>query len=152
MKSIDIWVNDISYQNHSLNMVELKEMKDDEEKNFVFLSSIRIMSSNVVEIRRFGRKRWKIENEGFNVQKNKGYELEHMYSRDPNGMKNHYLLEQISQMIRQLYDKRVKKLKLLRSSIKRMSSLLLEAFRNKVLTGEDIKYVNLTKIQIRFTT
>jgi hypothetical protein len=75
-----------------------------------------------------------------------------MYSRDPNGMKNHYLLEQISQMIRQLYDKRVKKLKLLRSSIKRMSSLLLEAFRNKVLTGEDIKYVNLTKIQIRFTT
>ncbi len=133
-------------------MVELKEMKDDEEKNFVFLSSIRIMSSNVVEICRFGRKRWKIENEGFNVQKNKGYELEHMYSRDPNGMKNHYLLEQISHMIRQLYDKGVKKLKLLRSSIKRMSSLLLEAFRNKVLTGEDIKYVNLTRIQIRFTT
>jgi len=65
LKSIDIWVNDISYQNHSLNMVELKEMKDDEEKNFVFLSSIRIMSSNVVEICRFGRKRWKIENEGF---------------------------------------------------------------------------------------
>ncbi|RAK05242.1 hypothetical protein C8C77_1313 [Halanaerobium saccharolyticum] len=84
--------------------------------------------------------------------KNKGYELEHMYSRDPNGMKNHYLLEQISQMIGQLYDKGVKKLKLLRSSIKRMSSLLLEAFRNKVLTGEDIKYVNLTRIQIRFTT
>jgi len=146
------WVNDISYQNHSLNMVELKEMKDDEEKSFVFLSSIRIMGSNVVEICRFGRKRWKIENEGFNVQKNKGYELEHLYSRDPNGMKNHYLLEQISHMIRQLYDKGVKKLKLLRSSIKRMSSLLLEAFRNKVLTGEDIKYVNLTKIQVRFTT
>lgn len=28
-----------------------------------------------------GRLRWKIENEGFNIQKNLGYELEHKYSR-----------------------------------------------------------------------
>lgn len=146
------WVNDISYRSHSLNMVELKEMKNGKETSFVFLSSIRIMSSNVEEICVFGRKRWKIENEGFNVQKNEGFKLEHLYSRDPNGMKNHYLLKQITHIIRQLYDNGVKKLKLLKSSIKIMSSRLLEAFRNKVLTEEDIKYVNLTRIQIRFTT
>jgi hypothetical protein len=146
------WVNDISYQEHSLNIVEIIELKDAKKTKFVFLSSIRINNRNVVTIGKFGRKRWKIENEGFNVQKNGGYELEHLYSEDPNGMKNHYLLTQIAHIIRQLYDKGVKKLKLLKSSIKRMSSLLLEAFRNTTLTGEDIQYVNQTKIQVRFTT
>lgn len=146
------WVNDIFYNNHNLNLLELTECKKDQETKFVFMSSVKINSRNAHIIAEFGRMRWKIENEGFNVQKNQGYELEHMYSRDPNGMKNHYLLLQIAHMIRQLYDRGVKKLKLLKSSIKEMSSLLLENFRNKVLTGEDIEYVNQTKIQVRFTT
>lgn len=146
------WVNDIFYNTHNLNLLELTECKKDQESKFVFMSSIKINNRNAQIIAEFGRMRWKIENEGFNVQKNQGYELEHMYSRDPNGMKNHYLLLQIAHMIRQLYDKGVKRLKLLKSSIKQMSSLLLESFRNKVLTGEDIKYVNQTKIQVRFTT
>lgn len=146
------WINDIFYNNHNLNILEFIEWKEDQETKFVFISSIKINSKNAATIGDFGRKRWKIENEGFNVQKNQGYELEHLYSRDPNGMKNHYLLIQIAHMIRQLYDSGVKVLKLLKSSIKQMSSLLLENFRNKVLTEEDIKYVNLTKIQVRFTT
>lgn len=146
------WVNDIFYKGHNLNLLELIETKKNETNKFVFISSIRINSKNVESIGKFGRKRWKIENEGFNVQKNQGYELEHLYSRDQNGMKNHYLLIQIAHMIRQLYDSGVKILKLLKTSIKKMSSLLLEDFRNKVLTEEDIKYVNLTKIQVRFTT
>lgn len=146
------WVNDIFYNNHKLNLLELKELKKKQETKFVFMSSIKINNKKPQIIAEFGRMRWKIENEGFNVQKNQGYELEHMFSLDPNGMKNHYMLLQIAHMIRQLYDKGVKKLKLLKSSIKEMSSLLLENFRNKVLTREDIKYVNHTKIQVRFTT
>jgi len=31
--------------------------------------------------------RWKIENEGFNVQKRGGYELEHAYTNHPNSAK-----------------------------------------------------------------
>jgi len=39
------------------------------------------------------RLRWKIENEGFNVQKNLGgFNLEHPYSQDPNASKVFYLL------------------------------------------------------------
>ena len=50
-----------------------------------------------------GRMRWKIENEGFNNQKNGIYRIEHLNSRDSNAMKNHYLLTQISDILMQLY-------------------------------------------------
>lgn len=50
-----------------------------------------------------GRGRWKIENEGFNNQKNEIYDIEHLNSTDSNAMKNHYLLTQIADIIMQLY-------------------------------------------------
>jgi hypothetical protein len=40
--------------------------------------------------------RWKIENEGFNVQKRGGYELEHAYTNHPNSAKVFYFLLQIA--------------------------------------------------------
>ena len=47
--------------------------------------------------------RWKIENEGFNTQKNGGYGLEHKYSRTSfNAMKNYYQCLQIAHIINQL--------------------------------------------------
>jgi hypothetical protein len=39
-----------------------------------------------------GRLRWKIENEGFNVQKNSELNMEHAYSEDPVARKVFYLL------------------------------------------------------------
>ena len=50
-----------------------------------------------------GRGRWKIENEGFNNQKNVIYDIEHLNSRDSNAMKNHYLITQIADIIMQIY-------------------------------------------------
>ena len=50
-----------------------------------------------------GRQRWKIENEGFNNQKNGIYKIEHLCSRHKNAMKAHYLITQISDIIMQLY-------------------------------------------------
>jgi hypothetical protein len=44
-----------------------------------FVTDISIDESNVVELSACGRSRWKIENEGFNVLKNNGYNLEHNY-------------------------------------------------------------------------
>ena len=40
--------------------------------------------------------RWKIENEGFNVPKNNGYEMEHAYSKHPKGLRIFYILMQIA--------------------------------------------------------
>ncbi|KOR32782.1 hypothetical protein TI05_05155 [Achromatium sp. WMS3] len=47
--------------------------------------------------------RWKIENEGFNIQKNHGYKLEHKYARKSyRAMKNYYQIMQIAHMINEL--------------------------------------------------
>ena len=44
-----------------------------------FVTSLPVAKSNAAEIAVCGRARWKIENEGFNVLKNNGYELEHNF-------------------------------------------------------------------------
>ena len=51
-----------------------------------------------------GRCRWKIENQGFNIQKNAGYGLEHIFSHNTNAQKNFYLLLQIAHIINQLVE------------------------------------------------
>jgi len=76
-----------------------------------------------------GRLRWKIENEGFNSQKNGGYNLEHVYSETG---KFYYLLLQIAHTINQLMEKGgliengVKKCF---GSIKNFTRRLLESFK-----------------------
>lgn len=146
------WVNEIEYKKLKLNAVYFTEITSEGEQKFMYLSSVKIKDKNVNEICKFGRKRWLIENEGFNVQKNHGYELQHMFSEDYNGMKNHYLLIQMAHIIRQLFDKGVKEIKKYKSSIKQISSLLLDDFRHQLLTEEDIHYINHNQIQVRFTT
>lgn len=47
------------------------------------------------------RGRWKIENEGFNNQKNGLYRIGHLNSYKSNAMKNHYLLTQIADIFMQ---------------------------------------------------
>ena len=54
-----------------------------------------ISSKNVAALIEYGRRRWKIENEGFNIQKKHGYYLEHLFSRNYQAMKNHYYLMHI---------------------------------------------------------
>lgn len=57
------------------------------------------------------REHWKIENRGFNEQKNHGYFIQHAFSRDYNAMKKHYLLAQIAHTIRQLMKNGIEKYK-----------------------------------------
>ena len=42
------------------------------------------------------RKRWKIENEGFNIQKNGTFDIGHLYSKNATAIKIHYLMIQIA--------------------------------------------------------
>lgn len=51
-----------------------------------------------------GRSRWKIENQGFNRHKRWQGDIEHACSWNEKAQKNHYLLEQISDFIKQLYE------------------------------------------------
>ena len=49
-----------------------------------------------------GRLRWKIENEGFNVQKNGAIRLKHDYGSQENAWHNYYLLAQMAHLLLQL--------------------------------------------------
>lgn len=88
-----------------------------------------------------GRGHWKIENEGFNNQKNGLYRIEHLNSKNNNAMKNHYLLTQISDMLMQLYLAWNPYIKTLKQTIKNTSSWLLESFRRQTVTEEDVFYI-----------
>ncbi len=118
---------------------EMKE-KDGEKKpcTMQWITSIELTENNLEEMISAGRGRWKIENEGFNNQKNGIYDIEHLNSRNPNAMKNHYLLTQIADMIMQLYLATNKVVRSLRESIKNTSSKLLESFRRQTVSNEDV--------------
>lgn len=75
--------------------------------DYVWLVSdaLKLGEGTVKELVARGRCRWKIENEGFNTQKNGGYGLEHLYSRDKVSMKVWCALIDVAHIINQLIEK-----------------------------------------------
>lgn len=148
-----LWVNGIDYNDRKVNVLEkiVKSKKESKEKKpFIFITNIKVKKKNVQLLANAGRSRWKVENEGFNTQKNIRYYIKHANSHDYNAMKNHYLLTQIADILVQLYENGSKLLKAIKKRIKRISSDLLEAIRSRFLTDEDM--IKLDKpIQVRFS-
>jgi len=106
------WVNQLSYQDSAkrfwkLNALECTETTaDGQRRYFAWLTVLPVGKKTVVEIaQKGGRYRWKIENEGFNRQKNSGLNLEHVYSIDPEKWKAYYLLLQIAFILVQLVER-----------------------------------------------
>ena len=71
------WVTGLDYRGKILHWIECietvyAENKDPEVKKFVHLTNIEPSFRTAVSISNTGRLRWKIENEGFNIQKNRG--------------------------------------------------------------------------------
>jgi len=102
-----------------------------------------------------GRIRWKIENEGFNVQKNGGFALEHAYTTDPTASKVFYFLLQIAHLLAQLLEKG----SLLRQacpkglgSAKNLAFHLLEAWRNLRLSTDKVQQMLAFRPRIQFDT
>jgi len=103
------WLNAIDYHTHRLNWVECIETITDHNTGeqtrtrFVHLSDIPIERTCARLISQTGRLRWKIENEGFNSQKNHGYGLQHKFSRCSwQAAKNYYQCLQMAHLINQL--------------------------------------------------
>ena len=84
----------------------------------------------------FIRNRWKIENQGFNRQKNWQGDIEHACSHNERAQKNHYLMEQIADFIKQLYEY----FYLLKNGIKKMqkniSSELLASLETQLIAED----------------
>jgi hypothetical protein len=106
------WVNRLAYEDGEgrtweLNALECTETAaDGTEQYFAWLTALPVGKKTVEAIaQKGGRERWKVENEGFNRQKNSGLNLEHVYSTDPEKWKAYYLLLQIAFVLVQLVER-----------------------------------------------
>jgi hypothetical protein len=105
------YLNEIEYDGRYFSWVECNEnivdikSKSTSHQRFTYITNVTQNLQNVVRTADNGRFRWKIENEGFNAQKNRGYELEHKFSRVSFiAMQNYYQLLQIAHIINQLVE------------------------------------------------
>jgi len=156
------WANQIRYEDsknqiHHPNYVECVEEKAIGVKTKqVWITNITLTFNHVdVVANEGGRLRWKIENEGFNVQKNGGYNLEHAYSRDPNARKIFYLLLQIAHLIFQLIEKGSLFRKAFPKGLgsqRNLAKRLLEAWRNLSISAAEFAALGTGRFQIRFDT
>jgi hypothetical protein len=158
------WADDIAYtdsekKEHTLSVIECLETKPDKEgqkktTKFKWVTNGRVSCENVTTLSNDGgRMRWKIENEGFNVQKTGGYELEHAYTNDPTSAKVFYFLLQIAHLLAQLlYKATLLKRDFLEGlgSAKNLAFRLLEAWRNLHMDQADITALLQKRFQIRF--
>ena len=159
------WVNKIAYldskqEEHDVSVIECLETKPDADKQpkttrFKWVTNINVTVRKVVTLaNQGGRLRWKIENEGFNVQKNGGYALEHVYSQDATAGKIFYLLLQIAHSLSQLIERGSLFRKVFPKGVgsaKNIAFRLLEAWRNLRLSQVDLQQMLDARIQIRFT-
>jgi hypothetical protein len=106
------WVNQLAYEDSAgrawqLDALECTERAADGARHyFAWLTDLPVGHKTVEELaQKGGRYRWKIENEGFNRQKNSGLNLEHVYSTDPENWKVYYLLLQIAFVLLQLLER-----------------------------------------------
>jgi hypothetical protein len=106
------WVPQLAYEDSAgrcwkLNALECTETTaDGQRQDFAWLTGLPVGRKTVEEIaQKGGRDRWKVENEGFNRQKNSGLNLEHVYSTDPEKWKAYYLLLQIAFILVQLLER-----------------------------------------------
>ena len=123
-------VNQIDYRGHLLNILEYE---DSNRKKFCFLTNLTITEKNRKDLLKDGRRRWAIENQGFNTQKKQGYALEHLFSRNYQAIKNHYFLIQIGHMISQILESWETLWKNIRQSREQKHRRMLESWKNDLL-------------------
>ena len=136
------FINGIDYNGKPVNMLRFFEERivkvETVRTDFQWLTSIRLTPDNAEKTAGAGRKRWKIENEGFNRQKNWQGDITHACSFHAAAMKNHYLMTQISDMVKQLYEWFCLKVNGIKKKQKNISSELLESFGRQLTEREDI--------------
>ena len=152
------WVTGLTYATHHLHWCECYEVRQKANEtctghHFVFLSTLPVDAQTVAELVRTGRLRWKIENEGFNTQKNLGYNLQHKFSRCSwQAGKNYYQCLQIAHLLNQLVElsDQAKRLLSGKNTLKylwkRLVSLLLEG----TIFPADVRFLETMHSSMRY--
>ena len=147
-KEIRYWNNikygEVEFQKEA-NVLKYYENKKGKITEFMWVTSLKITEGNKEEIVHYGRQRWKIENEGFNIQKNGTFDIGHIYSKNYNAMKAHYFFIQFAHTIRQLLEKGLKYIAEIKMSIKEVSAAITQTLTQNLTNLTEHK-----KIQLRF--
>jgi hypothetical protein len=101
------WVNDMAYEGMTLSAIFQAETLpgDSQEHSFAHLHAGPIDGLNAIETAKVARMRWQCENQGFNVLKNGGFALEHVYSRTNAAAKCYVGLMCVAHILQQLLTK-----------------------------------------------
>lgn len=156
------WVQDLLHKKHTLHYLRCKETISNQNtgktttQNFVRITNLPVSRSTVKKLSKAGRLRWKIENEGFNEEKNNGYAMEHLYSRNSfNALQNYYQSMLIAHLLNQLVEqscpiqdllKRFKKL-----TIKYLWQQFLATMKCLVLCTDTLSLIDGKKHHIRLS-
>ena len=125
--------SNIQFKENIVNVFRYIEVKENKTTIFNYITDLKVDNYNIEEIVIMGRRRWKIENEGFNEQKNGTYKISHLCSRFENALKIHYLFIQIAHTIRQLFElgslvvKEIKKILTKKEISKKLITLLISS-------------------------
>lgn len=159
------WMNGLTYTDsnldqHLLGVLESVQTSPpgvgkETTNKYKWITNFTLISGNLRKLSDAGRSRWKIENEGFNLQKNGGYRLEHPYSQDDVAHKIFYLLLQMAFTIFQLMAKG----SLFRTafpkglgSLKNIAFRFLDAWRNLRCDVRQLDFIFFGHYHIRLDT
>ena len=137
----------IRFKENTFNALSYQEMQNDKLVIFNYITDLSVTNYNIEEIVSMGRRRWKIENEGFNEQKNGTYRISHLCSRNDNAIKIHYYFIQIAHILRQLLECGCKVVKDMKLKTKReVSNLITNALTSLIINLENLEI----NFQLRF--
>ena len=134
--------SNIEFKNNLINVFKYIEIKKGKTTVFRYISNIKVDNNNIEMVIQLGRKRWKIENEGFYTQKHRTFDITHLNSRNDNSMKCHYYFIQFAHTIRQLLELGNRLTKSLKLKIKEVSANLLKSLTSTIS--------NLNNLEINF--
>lgn len=114
------YLKDIDYGGHKITFLRAKDKTIENERKdtrgrkkqkkvatptlFQWITNLDLSPRFAVMAALAGRARWKIENEGFNRQKNWVGNITHLCSWNEQAIKNHYCMMQIAELFRLLYE------------------------------------------------
>ena len=153
------WSSGIEYEKNILSVIQCQETTavggpHEKNKTFVFLTTFHITQDRARAIvNEGGRQRWNVE-DGFNTQKNRGYELEHVYCQDENASKVFYLFLQIAHTINQLLEQGslIAALRKRLGSIKNLTDDLRMYMLTQTLRIADLQQLFVRPFQIRLNS
>lgn len=152
------WLSDLDYHGHRLQWVDCDDIQivpgeSLTPHHFVYLTDLPVDADTVAEVVRTGRLRWKIENEGFNTQKNLGYNLQHKYSRCSwKAGKNYYQCLQIAHLLNQLVElsEQAKRLLSGTTTLKHLWKSLLGLLTQGTISKADVHFLETMRSTLQY--